>query len=39
MKKHIFSLIAALSMFAFFIGIHPTCWINLYQPELPDELK
>ncbi len=39
MKKHIFGLIAALSMFAFFIGINPTSFGNFYQPELPDELK
>lgn len=39
MKKHIFSLIAAVTIFAFSIGIHPTCCSALYQPELPDELK
>jgi len=39
LKKYIFSLIATLSMFAFFIGIQPTSWGSGFQPELPDELK
>lgn len=39
MKKYIFNLIAVLSMFSFFVGIHPTCSSVLYQQELPDELK
>lgn len=39
MKKYIFSLIAALSIFAFSVGVHPTCYSVAYQPELPDELK
>lgn len=39
MKKFIFNLIATLSMFAFFVGIQPTCWSVGFQPELPDELK
>lgn len=39
MKKYIFSLIATLSMFAFFLGIQPTSWGATYQPELPAELK
>ena len=39
MKYRIFSLIATLSIFAFSIGIQPTCWGSAFQPELPDELK
>ncbi len=39
MKKHVFKLIYVLSMVAFSIGFHPTCWATNYQPELPDELK
>lgn len=39
MKKQLFSLIGFLSMIAFFIGITPTSWGAVYQPELPDELK
>ena len=39
MKKYFFSLVATLSLFSFFLSIHPTCVSYGYQPELPDELK
>lgn len=42
MKKilpYIYSVIAGFAVFAAFIGVTPTSWANLYQPEIPEELK
>lgn len=42
MKKllpFIYSVIASVAVFSAFIGIQPTSWGNMYQPEIPEELK
>ncbi|WP_243120619.1 cyclic lactone autoinducer peptide [Pelotomaculum sp. FP] len=37
-KKHILGLIVSLASIVTFIGIYPTSWGHLYQPEFPKEL-
>ena len=38
MKKHILSLVVSLASIITFIGIYPTSWGHLYQPQVPKEL-
>lgn len=38
MKKYLFGMIVSLCSFVAHIGIYPTSWFNLYQPEVPEEL-
>lgn len=38
MKKHVLNFVVCLSMLVSYIGIYPTSWGSLYQPEVPEEL-
>ncbi|GBF34324.1 hypothetical protein DCCM_3436 [Desulfocucumis palustris] len=42
MKKilpFLYGMVTSVALFAAFIGVRPTSWGDLYQPEIPEELK
>ncbi len=38
MKKFALSAVVSLASLIAYVGIVPTCWGSLYQPEVPEEL-
>lgn len=38
MKKFALSAVVSLASLIAYVGILPTCWSTLYQPEVPEEL-
>ncbi|MBM7854676.1 cyclic lactone autoinducer peptide [Desulfohalotomaculum tongense] len=38
MKKYFLKIIVGLASMVAYIGIYPSSWVSLYQPEIPEDL-
>ena len=38
MKKLLYTTLMGMATLVAYIGVYPTCWLSIYQPEVPEEL-
>lgn len=38
MKRLLYTALMSMATLVAYIGIHPTCWGTIHQPEVPEEL-